>query len=62
MADPSFLYSAERFFELGSKYNFKYTIFIVGKDLENPEVAARVRSWAESGHEIGNHSYTHDPI
>lgn len=61
MVDPSFLSAADRFFEFSNKYNFKYTIFIVGKDLENSEVAARVRSWAEAGHEIGNHSYTHNP-
>ncbi|OGH72428.1 MAG: hypothetical protein A2921_04160 [Candidatus Magasanikbacteria bacterium RIFCSPLOWO2_01_FULL_43_20b] len=61
MTDPSFFVIADRFFEFSLKYNFKYTIFIIGKDLENPEVAARVRSWAEAGHEIGNHSYTHNP-
>lgn len=59
--DPSFFSIADRFFEFSHKYNFKFTIFIIGRDLENPNVAARVRSWAEAGHEIGNHSYTHNP-
>lgn len=59
--DPSFFPVADRFFEFSNRYNFKYTIFIIGKDLENPNVAARVKSWAEAGHEIGNHSLTHNP-
>lgn len=61
MVDPSFLSVADRFFAFANKYNFKYTIFIIGKDLENTEVAARVREWSLAGHEIGNHSYTHNP-
>lgn len=59
--DPSFFTGADRFFDLADKYNFKYTIFIIGKDLENAEVSARVRSWSDAGHEIGNHSLTHNP-
>ena len=61
MTDPFFIGAADRFFQMSAKYNFKYSIFIVGKDLENPEVFARVKSWSEAGHEIGNHSYTHNP-
>ncbi len=41
------------------KYNFKYSIYIIGRDLENPEIAARVKDWHQMGHEIGNHSYSH---
>lgn len=61
MRDPSFFVVADRFFSFADKHDFKFTIFIVGKDLENPEVAARVRSWSMAGHEIGNHSLTHNP-
>jgi peptidoglycan/xylan/chitin deacetylase (PgdA/CDA1 family) len=57
--DPSFFKVADRFFEISQKYNFKYTIFIIGKDLENSEVASRVKDWKDQGHEIGNHSYNH---
>jgi hypothetical protein len=57
--DPSFFSIADRFFQFSLKYHFKYTIFVIGKDLENPEVAARVRDWSQQGHEIGNHSYNH---
>ncbi len=58
--DPSFYEVADRFFSLSQKYNFRYTIFIIGRDLENPEVFARVREWSQAGHEIGNHTYTHN--
>ena len=57
--DPTFFEVADRFFELSDKHDFKYTIFVVGKDLENPQVAKRVREWSRNGHEIGNHSYNH---
>jgi hypothetical protein len=57
--DNSFTDIAKRFFELADKYNFKYTIFVVGKDLENPRNARQVGKWVADGHEIGNHSYSH---
>lgn len=57
--DPSFYQIADRFFALSEKYKFRYTIFVIGRDLENPEVFARVRAWSQAGHEIGNHTWTH---
>jgi hypothetical protein len=59
--DPSYFSVADRFMKLAEKYNFKYTIFVIGKDLENAEIAARVKSWSEAGHEIANHSWSHNP-
>lgn len=57
--DPTFFHIADRFFELSNKYDFKCTILIIGRDLENLEVAERVKEWSRQGHEIGNHSYNH---
>jgi hypothetical protein len=37
------------------------TFFIVGQDADRPENAAALRSIADAGHEIGNHSYHHEP-
>lgn len=37
------------------------TFFIVGKDAEMPENEEALRSIAEAGHEIANHSYMHEP-
>ena len=57
--DPSYREIAKRFFKLSDKYNFKYTIFVIGKDLEDPEYRECVREWAQRGHEIGNHTWSH---
>jgi len=57
--DPTFFQIADRFFEFAHAYQFKYTFFVIGQDLEHPAVAERVKYWSEQGHEIGNHSYTH---
>jgi hypothetical protein len=57
--DPSFLEVANRFFAISTKYGFKYSIYIVGKDLENEEKREAVKRWHADGHEIGNHSWSH---
>ena len=57
--DPSFDKVAERFLGVAERLNFKYSIYVIGKDLENPESRARVKEWAQCGHEIGNHSWSH---
>ncbi len=57
--DPTFFKVADRFLETADAHNFKCSLFVIGRDLENPEVAARVKYWHDAGHEIGNHSWTH---
>src|SRR6185437_2262846 len=57
--DRCFFQVADRFLELANKYSFKYSIFVIGKDLENPRHREAVREWARLGHEIGNHSWQH---
>lgn len=37
------------------------TFFIVGQDAARPENCAALRSLADAGHEIGNHSFKHEP-
>jgi peptidoglycan/xylan/chitin deacetylase (PgdA/CDA1 family) len=37
------------------------TFFVVGRDTARPENRAALRSIAEAGHEIGNHSFEHEP-
>lgn len=39
----------------------KITFFIVGKDAEAEENREAIRSLADAGHEIGSHSYFHEP-
>ena len=57
--DPSFSDVAERFFKIAENYKFKYSIYLIGKDLEKPENRECVKKWASQAHEIGNHSYSH---
>ena len=57
--DPSFFEVADRFFAIADKYAFKYSIYVVGKDLEKAENRQAVKRWHERGHEIGSHSWSH---
>ncbi|MBT8201215.1 MAG: polysaccharide deacetylase family protein [Acidimicrobiia bacterium] len=41
--------------------NLKVTVFVVGKDASLPQNRDLLRGIAESGHEIGNHSFNHLP-
>ena len=57
--DPSFFEISKRFFSLSEKYGFKYSIYVIGKDLEEDQHARAVKEWSDRGHEIGNHSWSH---
>jgi len=57
--DPSYFKIYDRFNDYANKYNFKYSIFLIGKDLQNSEIASRIKDWSEQGHEIGNHTWSH---
>lgn len=39
----------------------KITWFIVGKDADDPEHRSVLRSITDAGHEVGNHSFFHEP-
>jgi len=41
--------------------NLTITVFIVGRDADDPENHDALRAIAQAGHEIGNHSYHHEP-
>ena len=41
--------------------HLKITFFIVGADAERPENAAALAAITAAGHEVGNHSYRHEP-
>ena len=57
--DPSFFGIAERFMDIADRYNFKYSIYVIGKDLKSARNCERVKEWSSRGHEIGNHSWSH---
>ena len=43
------------------KHNLKITFFVVGQDAALEKNHAALRSLAEAGHDIGNHSFRHEP-
>ncbi len=57
--DPTFFEISERFFRIADEYDFRYSIYVIGRDLEKTENRERVGEWSSQGHEIGNHSWSH---
>lgn len=47
--------------ELFAARRLKATFFIVGRDAVRPENAAPLKMIASAGHEVGNHSFDHEP-
>jgi len=58
--DPVYGKAVERFGELCARLGIRGTAFAIGKNLDDPRAAAAVRRLADGGHEIGNHSLSHD--
>ncbi len=59
---PSYLNLAvPRILDFLHQQGWTITFFIVGQDAILPEHQTVLRSIAESGHEIGNHSFRHEP-
>lgn len=58
---PSYLdIVVPRVLDILEEYHLKITFFIVGQDAALAENAAALKSIAEAGHEIGNHSFLHE--
>jgi hypothetical protein len=59
---PSYLdVVVPRVLEILRRRNLKITFFVVGQDAMQERNQAVLRSIAQDGHEIGNHSYHHEP-
>lgn len=59
---PSYLdIVVPRVLEFLEKRNLKITFFIVGQDAALEKNHAAIRAIADAGHEIGNHSFNHEP-
>ena len=50
-----------RFLDFFEDRDLKITVFIVGQDAVLPKNEASLRSIADAGHEIANHSFNHEP-
>jgi peptidoglycan-N-acetylglucosamine deacetylase len=58
--DPVYGRAVERFGELCARLGARGTAFCVGRDLERPGAAAAVAALARAGHELANHTLSHD--
>jgi len=58
--DPVYGAALQRFGELCQRLGLRGTAFCVGASLGRPGAAARVAALAAAGHEIANHSLSHD--
>lgn len=59
---PSYLAAAvPRIVEVLGEANQASTVFVIGADVDRDDGAEAVRTFAGAGHEIGNHSYEHEP-
>lgn len=59
---PTYLdWSVPRILEFLEERDLKITFFIVGKDATVEQNVPALRAIAEAGHEIGNHSFKHEP-
>jgi peptidoglycan/xylan/chitin deacetylase (PgdA/CDA1 family) len=59
---PSYLdVVVPRVLEFLAQRNLRITFFVVGQDAAFERNVSALRSIAEAGHEIGNHSFNHEP-
>jgi peptidoglycan/xylan/chitin deacetylase (PgdA/CDA1 family) len=59
---PSYHHTAvPRILSFLSKHKLSITFFLVGLDADQPANISLFRQIADAGHEIGNHSYHHEP-
>jgi len=59
---PSYLdVVVPRFLRILDELQQRITVFVVGQDAALPKNASALRSIATAGHEIGNHSFHHEP-
>jgi len=59
---PSYLdWSVPRILEFLEERDLKITFFIVGQDATVEQNKPALRAIGDAGHEIGNHSFNHDP-
>lgn len=58
--DPIFTKALPRFLDVCSDLGIKATLFTVGSDLDNPQIAQAIRQAHQAGHEIASHSHSHN--
>jgi len=59
VGDPCYTRVMDRFLAIFAEYDVTPSIYLIGRDLEQPYVAEAVRSWSDRGCELGNHTWSH---
>lgn len=57
--DPTYRQVVDRFLGLAEKFGFSYSMYAIGRDLEDEHACRRLREISAAGHEIGNHTWNH---
>jgi hypothetical protein len=57
--DPFYFEVLDRILAITDKYKIPITFYVIGKDLAYPEVAKKIKSLHQKGHEIANHTWSH---
>lgn len=57
--DPTYRQVMDRFLDLGRQFSFPYSLYAIGRDLDDPFACERLRFLARDGHEVGNHTWNH---
>jgi peptidoglycan/xylan/chitin deacetylase (PgdA/CDA1 family) len=57
--DPTYRQVLDRFLDLGREFRFHYSMYAIGRDLEDDFACDRLADLARQGHEIGNHTWSH---
>ncbi len=58
--DPVYTEALPRFLDIFLDYRVQATFFIIGKDAECPEKQSWIKKIIQAGHEVANHSYSHE--
>jgi peptidoglycan-N-acetylglucosamine deacetylase len=58
--DPVYGKAVDRFGELCARLGLRGTAFAIGRNLDEPRASAALRRLADAGHEIANHTLSHD--
>ena len=58
--DPAYIIGLHRYLNLMAELQIATTLFVIGKDTDDPQHRAILKAAAKDGHELASHSWSHD--
>lgn len=58
--DAAYTVGVRRLLDLFAEHDIRATLFVIGRDTGTPAHAELLKEAARNGHELGNHTYSHD--